>query len=1421
MDGKKVYQIEINGLKESIDQIESLRKQLDMLSAQIDALEKKTISIKVDMPSTQGVSAQGVSTNSSSSNSTRNTSSLNEEVALEKEINKLKNEGVALDAKIAAAQTEVYQKVQATKDLYKETIEDQKQLAAQERLTANAYSNTMQGMKQHLADLKTALNTTDLGDSDKIKQMTQEANELTNKLKQMEEAYGQFGRNVGNYQDAVNGFNKISVVVNGVTTDFDNLRQAQRALANAMGALEINGKKDTAMYKEMDKELEKVAKAQLRLNSTMNDAKASSKAMDDLLDTMQSYTALQQVGRGFSTFFGIDNTAIEQQIAKLVALQNALQGIEKIRQQMNTGEGIGGWFKDANIDKFVANLGGAQIKMGKLVASTKSWSVALNGVAKTLNIISGLLKTMGVMAAVSMIGDLVTGFFKWASGGRAAEDATGKLSKMLDKFNENIERSQRRINRRFFDGFIDEEHAAIQSTHLLTQAINDLFKKIDIIKYTDLKIEFFTDEEYQQILEATKGVKNIAEGYTEWELNIEASERALEKLVQKLNVIKSRETYVENSWMPFLSNISKDIKTWINGEGREIKRLGEAVAQNFLFELVNVNKKAQLDLESTGKISEKTARELIRLRDSTRKPEFGTLLEEIASFSDKGEYYQYQIKSITSLLDKLGDKLSTDNYDPSKLAQMEIDSMKDGIAKQRKQIELNRKKEIAEAGQNADAIKAINDKYNRQLIEAEKENSKEMRAVWADLASIRIQLMRDGWEKQKKELEHERDERLRQIAESEKLVGARSAATRELYRKKEKQAERDWAYEMMQINQELINNIENVRKEAFSQEVENSEQSIINKQASKKNNLWESTIDISDPNNVERRKKYYEEILKIDLEASKKQQAIRQENLDKQLEFDTAEEEERHKMVVDVKTVSLVKEELSKIPEPTDEDLAKIEKKLQEQLDGMRGELVDAYNAGKIDFKTFVDYIEREEEAHLSKMNALQRGYNVQTSANTQENLDEEKQLYNTYYTEVLSTIRTRQDEIARGMQKMPVAENDWGVVQISVSSRNYKEALKQYEGLRKDIATQKESLKKDLALDKISAEDFFMKNEELDAMLKSVDEAEKQVKDKQKNLIGDFVQSISTYVQAVGSTINSVIGSLSEITQNQYEAQIVQQEEYISKYEELLQKQEDITKEHADKVNDIEDELKNARGDRRQQLIDQLNAEMAAQRASLSQEKKIEKEKEKAEREKKKLEHDQAVAKKRMDIAQAYINMAMAISMAAVNKWPVPAIPMMALAAAAGAAQIAAIQSQNIPSYGDGGVIQGKSHAQGGVKVLGGRAEVEGGEFITNKVTTTRNVELLEFINTRKKKINLDDMLEFYIGKRSNVKKVITNASPRTRFADGGVIPSLRNDFEFNDRLVDTMEAYANRPVWVAVTDIEDAQANVNYVRTLSGMKN
>jgi len=257
-------------------------------------------------------------------------------------------------------------------------------------------------------------------------------------------------------------------------------------------------------------------------------------------------------------------------------------------------------------------------------------------------------------------------------------------------------------------------------------------------------------------------------------------------------------------------------------------------------------------------------------------------------------------------------------------------------------------------------------------------------------------------------------------------------------------------------------------------------------------------------------------------------------------------------------------------------------------------------------------------------------------------------------------------------------------------------------------IANQKNELVDKLLKGEISFGGFDTAMTELNALGTEAMETAESVKQDLEDLGGDFWASINQWVQVVGQTVNQVLSSLSEIQSNKYDKMIEQQEKYIEEYEELLNKQKDITQEHASEVDSIEQELANARGDRRQHLIDKLNAEMAAQRASLAQEKKIEREREKAEEKKKKLEHDQAVAKKKMQLAQAAINMAMSISMAAVNHWPIPAIPMMALASATGAAQIAAIQSQNIPSYGSGGVIQGKSNREGGVPAVVGNSPID-----------------------------------------------------------------------------------------------------------------
>lgn len=1417
-NGKRIYQIEINGLKESIDQVESLRKQLDMLSAQIDALEKKTISIKVDTPSTQGVS----------SNSTRNTSSLNEEVALEKEINKLKNEGVALDAKIAAAQTEVYQKVQATKDLYKETIEDQKQLAAQERLTANAYSNTMQGIKQHLADLKTALNTTDLGDSDKIKQMTQEANELTNKLKQMEEAYGQFGRNVGNYQDAANGFNKINIVVGGVTREFANAREASRELSNELKTMAINGQQGTKEFKELQKTVAK-------LTSDIKDATVSSQAMDTMLDTMQSLTAMASVGKGFGALFGIDNDEIDKSIQKLVALQNAMQGLEKIRQQMNSGEFLGGTLSKANamIDAFAEKVIGASKAQQTLATTANAAKTSSQGLAAAetaqaaatttatvaTKALSVALKAIGIGLVISLVSTLITYWeeiYDWFT------DTIPALKNLGEWFNKLVP-----ILSGVGTALVKWIVAPIKlAAEVIAAVINGDFKNLPKIVSNSLKDSYNVVENYQ------KGHQKAVENQ---------QEKHLKKMRDKqLKANEEAEKDAEAKYGKDYNRTQKHYKDQIALLDEQLKKVKKGSKQ---YEEIEKQRRDYQRKIWESERSEREAANKKRLADSKKSA------KEIADAENE-------------------------------LTKLKIENMKEGLRKTITQLEEERKARLAKVRQNGHMTRELEAEINK-LYDTKIEDEKQKHAenvqkiyddMWRNILSSQIKyqerevdILKNSDKLYEDKLNRITDEMFSKGISSYGIqgktsyspstkasLGIISTSNDEMIEDCKKRVE------MLREVNTAENNL-NVVRLSRDEELKRleRERTQIDEETYNARKQWiENEVELTELSFNVKKKAYddYDAFLKRKYSSELKQAQVNgytlmlvEESYSKSLaqtfqqrigavetywksrianENKSAEallesqkelENKRYQQEKDAEDKSWKdqQEQQSKWFEKRREEIqleAKDQKWSKEELNQELLNIDKDYNkAASALYKTHTDNLAAIDKQHAQKMELL-----------TVEKNDRIKNLNAEYYQDALQELRDFQTALSNLENRQPVY-NALGIVNLKKTNANNKELLKGYEKLAQIINEKRLKLNDDFKNGLIDKNAFQSSLREMDSFAADLGEKMDNVK-YQLSFNGQaqmLAQGINEWVGMVGQGISSIMSSLSEITQNQYEAEIAQQEEYIKKYEDLLKMQEDITKEHADKVNDIEDELKNARGDRRQQLIDQLNAEMAAQRASLSQEKKIEKEKEKAEHQKKILEHDQAVAKKRADIAQAYINMAMAISMAAVNKWPLPAIPMMALAAAAGAAQIAAIQSQNIPSYGDGGVIQGKSHAQGGVKVLGGRAEVEGGEFITNKVTTTRNVELLEFINTRKKKINLDDMLEFYVGKRSNVKKVITNASPRTRFADGGVIPSLRNDFEFNDRLVDTMEAYANRPVWVAVTDIEDAQANVNYVRTLSGMKN
>ena len=487
------------------------------------------------------------------------------------------------------------------------------------------------------------------------------------------------------------------------------------------------------------------------------------------------------------------------------------------------------------------------------------------------------------------------------------------------------------------------------------------------------------------------------------------------------------------------------------------------------------------------------------------------------------------------------------------------------------------------------------------------------------------------------------------------------------------------------------------------------------------------------------------------------------------------------------------------------------EKKINESYD--KGEIKSKEDRDKLIESLWVE--------HQTKIENLEKQHNANLAQITKERNNKIQSLNAEYFNNSMQEFRDFQTAISQQEGKTTVT-NSWGIVNLKQTNENNRKLLASYEKLAKQVNKKRSEIQSAYDNGIINRDIYDQSIRELDSF--SSDLGEKMDKVKEELSLDAQIQKLASgineWVQSVGGAVTSILNSIWDAQDAEYERYIEELDKSIDAAKEKYDEMDALAQEHADNMKSIEDDIASAQGDARDHLLDRYAAEVDAQRNAVREKRKAEKEQEKLEKKKEKAELEQRKREKQRDLIQAAINTAMAISMASINKWPIPAIPMMAMAAAVGAAQIAAISAQQYAKGGllpnkDGGVIRGKSHREGGIKVLGGVAEVEGKEFITNKVTTEKNVELLEYINSKKKRINLEDLIEFYKG--DNIRKNISTV--RTKFADGGQLPTLRNDIDINDRLIQAMEDYANKPTVVSVVDIIDRTQSVNEVRTMAGI--
>lgn len=322
-------------------------------------------------------------------------------------------------------------------------------------------------------------------------------------------------------------------------------------------------------------------------------------------------------------------------------------------------------------------------------------------------------------------------------------------------------------------------------------------------------------------------------------------------------------------------------------------------------------------------------------------------------------------------------------------------------------------------------------------------------------------------------------------------------------------------------------------------------------------------------------------------------------------------------------------------------------------------------------------------------------------------------------------------------------------------------------------------------------------------AILESTDNTAVTFEEKWKKINATMqrhVDIIMTGVNAIFSATNALLNDQLEEANEKYEA-------IAGKYSEAVEQH----KESNDRLSELEEQAKNARGGRSLILQEQINQEMAKNQQLAQQEKNLAKEKEKAEKEKEKKEKQIKKSEISQGIIQGIANTALGVTKA----WslgPIIGPIMAALVGVAGAIQVG-VMTKQLSKLENGGLLNGKRHAHGGMRIEGTNIEVEGGEYVVNRESTSKNLGLVRYINSQHKELTPTDINGFF-------SKASQSYEPpfRRMFESGGQMPAISSPNTIdNDVLVDAIKSIKISPK-VAVTDILRVQDEMVQVDSWSG---
>lgn len=266
---------------------------------------------------------------------------------------------------------------------------------------------------------------------------------------------------------------------------------------------------------------------------------------------------------------------------------------------------------------------------------------------------------------------------------------------------------------------------------------------------------------------------------------------------------------------------------------------------------------------------------------------------------------------------------------------------------------------------------------------------------------------------------------------------------------------------------------------------------------------------------------------------------------------------------------------------------------------------------------------------------------------------------------------------------------------------------------------------------------------------------------------------------------------------------EIEEAQEALDKATEMHDKSVDKLEESQNKVQELNDKMKNSSGAQLEALKQQQADEMLLLAQREAEEKRLAREKEKREKELAKKEKQQRKLELKMQLIEGIVNTAVSVTKALTWGWPLGAI-FAGIIGAMGAMQTAIIRKQ-MSKLADGGLLQGRSHAQGGIPVGNTGIEVEGGEYVINKRSTAKYLPLLQAINEEgaRKKTVANQLGKYANGGQLNYQRISSNL----------------DSVDTNKVIQNSIDQIDMHPV-VSVQEISRVQKHLVSVRELAGIR-